>query len=160
MSGQVRSAILESTTAASLLLPGGAQVDLASLTNRANCGHAAACTNAEMDAMSIERPWGANNPRWQLFGHSRLGNLVPSGAAAPPCDVIVWVADDPAELDGDPLRDSPVSDEGAHQPGAGIVVVRAESFGIGSAHRVLTRSVGRPLAGGGAPLLGAWREIR
>jgi len=36
----------------------------------------------------------------------------------------------------------------------------AESFGSGSAHRVLVQAVGRPPAAGAAPLLLAWREIR
>lgn len=160
LSGQVRSAIFQSSPDASLALPDRAQVDLSSLTNQVNCGHPAACTTAELDAFSAERPWGANNPRWQLFGHARLNELEPAGAGVRPCEVVVWVADDPAELDGDPLRDSQVTADGAHPPGAGIVVVRAESFGTGSAHRVLVQTVARPPAAGAAPLLLAWREIR
>ena len=38
------------------------------------------------------RPWGANNPRWQLFAYGPLGGAY----------VIVWAGDDPAETDGDP----------------------------------------------------------
>jgi hypothetical protein len=160
LSGQVRSAILQSSTDARLVLPDGTQTDVATLTNLANCGHAAACTSAELDAFSTDRPWGANNPRWQLFGHARFNDLMSGDSQPLPCEVVVWVGDDPAELDADPQRDSQTSADGTDRPGAGIVVVRAESFGIRSAHRVLTMSVGHPLAQGAEPRIVAWRENR
>ena len=161
LSGQVRSAILHATTDDRLLLPDGSQTDPGSLTNLANCGHPTACTNAELDAFTADRPWGPNNPRWRVFGHGRLDQLV-SGQMAPlPCEAIVWVGDDPAELDGDPLRDSQPAPDGTRRPGAGVIMLRAEGFGIRAAHRVVTVTVSRPPGGGDPrpPVVG-WREIR
>ncbi|MCX6537348.1 MAG: pilus assembly PilX N-terminal domain-containing protein [Acidobacteria bacterium] len=160
LSGQVRSAILQSSTDARLLLPDGTQADVRSLTNVANCGHTAVCTNAELDAFTTDRPWGPNNPRWQVFGHRRLDQFVSTDSAPPPCEVIVWVGDDPAELDGDPLRDSQPAADGTRRPGAGVIVVRAEGFGIRAAHRVVTVTVSRSPAGDQPPQVVAWREIR
>ncbi len=161
LSGQVRSTILQSSIDARLTLPDGTQADAGSLTNVANCGHTAACTNAELNAFTTDRPWGPNNPRWQVFGHGRLDQLVSDGVAPPPSEVIVWVGDDPAELDGDPLHDSQSDPDGTRRPGAGIILLRAEGFGIRAAHRVVTVTVSRPPGGDPRPLLVvAWREIR
>jgi len=160
LSGRVRSAILQSSTGARMVLPDGSQTDVATLTNLANCGHTAACSNAELDAFSSDRPWGPNNPRWQFFGHARLDDLISGDSAPPPCEVVVWIGDDAAELDGDPQRDSQTAADGTRRPGAGIVVIRAESYGVRSAHRVLTMSVSRALAPGAEPRIVAWREIR
>jgi hypothetical protein len=160
VSGQARSAILQSTAYQPLLLPDGTQVDLERLTNLANCGHATACTNAELDAFTTDRPWGPNNPRWQLFGYARLDQLVSGSPAPPPSAAVVWVGDDPAELDGNPLRDSQPEPDGTRRPGGGVIVLRAEGFGIRAAHRVITATVSRPPAGDQPPLVVAWREIR
>lgn len=160
LSGQVRSAILQSSADLRLPLPDGRQADAGSLTNLANCGHAAPCTNAELDAFTTDRPWGPNNPRWQVFGHGRLDQLVPGDSTPPPCEAVVWVGDDPAELDGDPLRDSQPAPDGTRRPGAGVIVLRAEGFGIRAAHRVVTVTVSRSPAGGRPPLVVAWREVR
>lgn len=160
LSGQVMSTVLHATTSDRLALPDGTHIDVTGLTNAANCGHVAACTTGELDAFSTDRPWGSNNPRWQLFGHVRLDQLVGPDVELRPCEVVVWVADDPAELDGDPLHDSQVDVSGSFPPGAGIIVIRAEGFGTGSAHRVLTQTLARPPVAGAAPLLLAWREIR
>ncbi len=160
VSGQVRSAILQSATDARLVLPDGTQADVRRLTNVANCGQADGCTTAELDAFTADRPWGPNNPRWQVFGHARLDQLVPGDLRPPPYEMIVWVGDDPAELDGNPLRDSPPAPDGTRRPGTGLLVVRAESFGTRGAHRVVTVTVSRPLGGEAPPQVVAWRELR
>jgi hypothetical protein len=160
LSGQVRSAILQSSIDRRLLLPDGTETDAGSLTNVANCGHTAPCTNAELDAFTTDRPWGPNNPRWQVFGHGRLDQLVSTDSAPLPCEVIVWVGDDPAELDGDPLHDSQPAPDGTRRPGAGVVVFRAEGFGIRAAHRVVTVAVSRFPAGESRLLVVGWRELR
>ena len=161
LSGQRRSAILDSAGPSALVLPDGRQVDLGDLTNLADCGHTSACTEAELNAFTTDRPWGPNNPRWHLFGHARLDRLLASGAAVPPCEVVVWVGDDPAETDGDPLRDSAPAAPGSLRPGAGLIALRVESFGVRSAHRVLVATIGRPeFEGDGRPRVVSWQEIR
>ena len=160
LSGQVQSAILQAGTDASLLLPDGTPADIEGLTNLASCGHAASCTSAELDAFTTDRPWGPNNPRWQVFGHARLDQLGSFHLAPLPCEVIVWVGDDPAELDGDALRDSEPAPDGARRPGAGVITLRAEGFGIRAAHRVVTVTVSRSPGGDPRPRVVAWREVR
>ena len=160
LSGQTRSAILQSGAGADWFLPDGTRADVRSLTNLANCGHAAVCTSAELDAFTTDRPWGPNNPRWQLFGYGRLDQLASTDPVLPPGGVIIWVGDDPAELDADPLHDTPFATDGAPRSGAGVIVLRAEGFGIRGAHRVLTMTVSRAPAAGSPPVAGGWREIR
>ncbi len=114
-------------------------------TNIANCGKPTACTAADMDETSDLRPWGANNPRWQLFASGPLnGNYV-----------VAWVSDDAAENDGDPLRDGVTADN----PGAGIVAVRSEAFGAGGGHKVIESTLRRSGVGDGITRL-SWTEIR
>ena len=84
-------------------------------------------------ANSEPRPWGANNPQWRLFAFGRL---------TPGAYVIAWVADDPAENDGDATRDG----TGDDNPGSGILALRAEAFGLEGAHKVLEATV--PAVGG------------
>ena len=74
-------------------MPDGTLVDLHDLTSMVSCGRTA-CSEADLDALSEERPWGRNNPRWQLYGYGAL--LTPSAAGAPSVYAIVWLADDPS----------------------------------------------------------------
>jgi hypothetical protein len=106
-------------------------------------------TQATTEANSEPRPWGANNPTWRLFAYGWLGFRT---------YVIAWVADDFAENDGDPLRDG----GGTANPGAGILAVRAEAFGVGGAHKVLETTLRRDVVEGGstAVRLLSWQEIR
>jgi hypothetical protein len=112
----------------------GTTVDLAQATSLAN---------------GEPRPWGANNPVWRIFAFGWLG---------PRTYVIAWVGDDFAENDGDPLTDG----GGIANPGAGILAVRAEAFGVGGAHTVLEATIRRDTAGSGAPIVRmlSWQEIR
>ena len=112
----------------------GSTVDLAQATNLAN---------------GEPRPWGANNPGWRLFAFGRLGSRT---------YVIAWAGDDFAENDGDPSTDG----GGAANPGAGILAVRAEAFGVGGAHAVLEATVRRDTEPGVGPTVRvlSWQEIR
>jgi hypothetical protein len=141
-------------------LADGRSVDLAAVVNLATCGHAAACTPAETCAVRDSRPWGPNNPRWRLYMSGALGSLAPGGGPiSPSCYVVVLVADDPSETDGDPLQDGGMG----QGPGAGTLLVRSEAFCPGGAHKVIEATVSRA-APQGLPASGArlvvWREIR
>ena len=83
-------------------IPGGGAVDLTAATNLLNCGKAMTCSDAEMDANSKERPWGANNARWQLYAYGPFTDIAQL-ARPEPCYLAVWVADDAREEDADPL---------------------------------------------------------
>ena len=142
-------------------LPGGGVVDLTAATNMLNCGKATNCTAAQMNANSRERPWGANNPRWQLYAYGPMEQFTQLARPAA-CYLAVWVADDGREEDGDPLADEP--DE--RQPGHGIVRVHAEAFGLAGARRAIEAELVQGLPGGrGAGCLPgirvqSWQELR
>ena len=160
LTGQVGSAVLERPGPV-LELPDGSSASLSELTNLASCGHAEPCASAELTAFTVERPWGSNNPRWQVFGHGRLDRLLPGAGGAVPVEVVVWVADDPGDTDGDPLRDSETAPGGEWTPGACVVAVRAEAFAARSGHRAIiaTFSRGSPGCGTGIRLV-SWHELK
>ncbi len=62
-------------------IPGGGAVNLTAETNLLNCGKRTACTSAQMDANSRERPWAANNPRWRLYAYGPFQDLVEAWCA-------------------------------------------------------------------------------
>jgi hypothetical protein len=130
-------------------LPDGSRADLEELTARATCGRPGPCADGDRRAFTAARPWGPNNPRWRVFGHGRLDRFVPQGEGLPPIVVVVWVADDPAELDGDPLTDSGIGPAGEWRPGGCVLAVRAEAFGPRFAHSTVVATVSRPVPGCG-----------
>lgn len=134
LSGGALSAFVDGAPSGSRQLGDGSSVDLMQVTALAN---------------GEPRPWGANNPAWRLFAFGWLG---------PRTYVVAWVADDAAENDGDPSADG----DSTENPGAGILALRAEAFGVGGAHKVLEATVRRDvdtLAGPAIRLL-SWQEIR
>lgn len=102
----------------------GVVIDLSLLTNRLTCGLAVWCTDAQLQQVSSDRPWGGNNPRWRLFLHQPLTppDLPYHSAAA---YVVVWIGDDARETDADPTVDG----AGAGQEGRYMVRARADAFG-------------------------------
>jgi len=134
LAGQSRSAFIDGPPAGTRALPGGA-FNLTQAQNVLNCGKVAGCSSADMNAVTAARPWGVNNPRWQLYAYAPLNEIVPTGTVNTPFYVVGFVADDASESDGDPLVDS-----------NGAVTLRAESFGPGNAHKVVETTLAR--AGG------------
>ncbi len=122
----------------------GTTIDLARLTRE---------RQAESDAFYPAAP---DRPVWRLFGHATLDRMVSGGVAASPY-VIVWIADDPDDLDGDPDRDS-----------NDIVLVRAVALSARGARRVVDASIQRETAMDATAAgvmrsdvrLIAWREVR
>lgn len=91
--------------------PDGTRLDLARLTT---------LRQAESDARFGALP---DRPVWRLAGRAQFRDLL-TGLVVSAAYLMVWVADDPDERDGDPQRDS------NH-----IVIIRAEAFGPSGAHR-------------------------
>lgn len=138
---------------------GDVSLDLSVMTGTWRCGRAS-CSDAEQAAVTATRPWGSNNPRWQLFAWTPLDAVVAGWRGANPVYVIVWVADDPAENDGDPWRDGVTP----ANPGRDTIVVLAEGRGAGGLRRVLEATIRRTRDPStdlpdGLELL-AWREVR
>jgi PilX N-terminal len=139
-------------------LADGRVLDLVQATNLLNCPHvfppaATPCTAAQMDHASGDRVWGVNNPRWRLFARGPLSAVSPGSGIVAPFHIAVWVADDPAETDGDPSRDGADSTN----PGTATIQLRAEAFGPIGAHRAVEATLAR--SGGGVRMI-SWRLMR
>jgi len=160
LSGSKQSSFTKGAAGGAHALPGGGSIDLTVATNMLNCGKSSNCTAAQMDANSHERPWGTNNPRWQLYAYGPIDLLAPLLRPAP-CYLAVWIADDGREQDGDPATDA--ADE---ESGHGIVRVHAETFATGGPRRVIEAELARACGGKGvgACLAGirvqSWQELR
>jgi len=126
-------------------LPDGTFMDLHALTAMLNCGRVV-CSETDLVQTTADRPWGANNPRWQLYGYGPL----PGGS---PVYAVVWVADDASETDDDPFADG----GGADNPGRGRLSVTAHGYGPAGTRRVIEASVA--IAAGRLSVL-SWREVR
>ena len=133
-------------------LDDGSAIELGQVVNVANCQKPTACSAADMNATSEDRPWGLNNPRWKLFAYGRLRSLLAPGSIDSPYYVVVMTADDPGERDNDPSRDSAPG-----EAGGGVIALRAEAFGSGGTHRVVELTVAHATGG---PRLASWREVR
>ncbi len=85
--------------------------------------------------------FGADSPRWRLFAHGSVRSLLASPEASPglnlPLYLVVWVADDESDGDGDPAVDSNAR-----------ILVCAVAFGAGGARRSAEARVARTDDGG------------
>jgi hypothetical protein len=118
--------------------PAGRSLDLARLTSD---------RQAESDAHAGPDVFGADSPEWRLFAHAPLTALLRGPGLDLPLYLVVWVADDEWDGDGDPTVDR-----------NGRILVRAQAFGAGGTRRSVEARVGR--TGGGDLQLVAWREPR
>ena len=160
LNGFTRSTLVDGGPSGERVLADGSRIDLTGVVNDANCGRKTGCTSGQMDAITGDRPWGANNPRWNLYAHAPLDDLVTEPRLRTAYYVVVLVADDPSENDGDPLRDGV---DPRRNPGTGLLSVRAEAFGPRGAHRAIDATLARdaersPLTGGPVVRLLSWRE--
>ena len=114
--------------------------------------HRHACTGADMDARTAERPWGAEQSAVAAF-------RVRAGRGSEPVRrrrlegyVAVWVGDDPSEKDGKPLVDG---DEAAGQPGP------RPAHGAGARLRASSRRISKAtVQGSERGTIVSWREVR
>lgn len=125
---------------------GGAVVNLVAETNMRTCGRPTACDDAATEASSSARPWGARNPRWHLLVHQPLAALDAAAGAVCPCYLVAWVADDPADADGNPRHDAPPGVNGH-----GVLLVRGAAFGGLGALAEVEALVAQPCRQSAAP---------
>ena len=99
-----------------------------------------------------------DRPMWRLFAHASLNRMIAQAAGRALPYVVVWVADDPDDRDGDPARDS-----------NDTLIVRSYAFGVRGASRAVEATVFRESALDGTVAGGvtrsdvsmiAWREVR
>ncbi len=143
LTGAAKSAFVDGAPG-SRDLPGGGRLDLNQVVNMANCGHLAACSTVEMDTSTPDRPWGPNNPRYQLYAYGPISDLLPTNTISSPFYVVVLVGDDPSDNDNNPLVDGgPAADGSGKNPGAGVLAFRIEAFGPGGTHKVVEATLAR-----------------
>ena len=150
--GVLRSSWVDGPPSGSRALADGSTIDLAQAVNLANCRKTAACTAAELIAVTSDRPWGANNPQWWPYAYGPLRNLLP-GAIDSPFYVLLMVG------------------AGIPAPDREVLALRAEAFGPRGAHAIVDAVAARDTnAAGGEtdynqPIgstvqLLSWREVR
>ncbi len=124
LSGTAQSGFVDGAMTASKTLPGGGTMTLCCGTNTAT-----AQLQAETDTLNL---WGANNPQWKLFAWGPLGDMLPNDQIDSPMYVGVWVADDPAETDGNPAADV-----------NGTLTLHAEAVGPSGTRKIIEVTVAR-----------------
>jgi hypothetical protein len=159
LTGEARSSFVDGAAGGVRAVPGG-EIDLTAATNGLNCGQPAACSDGQMNQSTRERPWGQNNPRWQLFAHGPFADLGPVARPAS-CYLAVWIADDGGEEDGEPLVDAMEA-----APGHGVLRIRAEAFGSMGSRRAIEAELVRSCPGEATETCPArirvqsWSEVR
>lgn len=141
LAGATRSAFVDGAPGGSRTLPDGSPLAFAEVLSLANCFRRAPCTETQMNATTERRPWGVNNPRWTLYAHGTLDDLVGAPTQGSAFYVVAMVADDGGENDGDPLRDG--SSVGPPNPGRHVIALRGEAFGPRGAHRAIEVVISR-----------------
>jgi hypothetical protein len=120
LGGTAQSGFIDGGMSAVKTLPGGGTMNLDTAT---------AQLQADTTALNL---WGANNPQWKLFAWGPLQDMLPNDQIDSPMYVAVWVADDPAEIDGNPLAD-----------GNGTLTLHAEAVGPSGTRKVVEVTVAR-----------------
>lgn len=165
LNGTVTSAFVDGMATGTRTLADGRTLDLGEAIDFANCQKATACSDDDLNKVTDERPWGLNNPRWMPFAWGPLSRLTPTSASSP-FYVLLLVGDDPSECDNNPAVDGgdPVPPCGAgssFNPGAGVLSLRAETFGPFGTHKIVEAAIARndPHANASVRML-SWREVR
>jgi len=139
LNGSTKSALVDGAPSGVRTLADGTTFNLDEVLNMANCQKTTSCNAADLQAATLERPWGLNNPTWQLFAYGKLNDVLPQGGINSPYYIVVLVGDDPSENDQDPLHDG-VS---TTNPGSGVLAMRAEAFGPRGSHKVVELTIAR-----------------
>jgi hypothetical protein len=131
IAGTTTSGLVDGSLAGLRTLADGAALDLVQATNLANCQNATGCSADDLTAVTVDRPWGSNNPRWQPYAYGPLSRVL---ADAAPLEsayyVILFVADDPAGTH----NAAAIAEEVATREG---IALRAEAFGPSGAHAIV-----------------------
>ena len=135
LSGVVPSSFVDSTLTPTLA--SNQPLDLTTLTVQ---------LQQQSDASSS---WGPDNPRWRLDRYGPLSGITGSGAVQSSAYLAVWIADDPAETDGDPFADS-----------NGRITLRARADGLFGSMRVAEVTLARTGPGRPGARVLSWREVR
>jgi len=141
----------------------GRTLHLEEETARVMCGRIS-CVGRPWDQVTASRPWGRNNPVWQVFASGRAVDLLGDLRGLRPGYAVVWVGDDASENDADQLEDGGPPVAAARSlvnPGAGVISLKVVAWGPRGSRRELDILVERadPAAQTGI-LVRSWREGR
>jgi PilX N-terminal len=145
LDGTTTSAFIDGLPSGERDMPDGSRINLTEATNMLRCGKVTTCADADLIALTDQRPWGSNNPRWQLYAYGPLEQMIPTETINSALYVIVWAADDPAENDNNPLKDggTPANSDPDGNMGKGVMSLLAHAYGPGGVRRVIEVTVGR-----------------
>ena len=140
----ITSGFHDNAPSSPITLPDGRTLNLANATNMINCNKITTCSDSDMNTSTIDRPWGNNNPRFRLYAWGPMNDLIPTGTVNSNYYVAVWIADDSTENDDNPSKDGDPPVNGATSNlGAGVLTLRAESFGPAGAHHVIEATIAK-----------------
>ena len=120
LNGTANSSFVDGSSAVRKTLPGGGTMTLTAATTQ---------LQNDTDAINL---WGANGPQWSLFAWGPMNDMLPTQIIDSPMYVAVWVADDPAETDGNPLADT-----------NGVLTLHAEAIGPSGTRKIVEVTVAR-----------------
>lgn len=121
LGGTSTSGWIDGTT--SPTLPDGTSLNLTSETAR---------LQSETDGLDL---WGANDPIWRLYAYGPITGLLPTDTINSLNYVVVWIGDDPSEIDNNPSADT-----------NGVMTLHAEAFGPQGSKKVIEVTVARTTA--------------
>ena len=159
LAGDMRGSIVDGTPTGVRALTRSTIIDFAVIGNELTCGRPATCSQAQITSSTRERPWGANNARWQLFTYGPVSNFA-QFARPVPGYVTVWIADDGREEDGDAGRDGA---EGT--AGHGVIRIRVDAVGLRGIRRPIEAELARLCIDTAEPCtrgirVQSWHEVR
>ncbi|HSC27360.1 MAG TPA: pilus assembly PilX N-terminal domain-containing protein [Vicinamibacterales bacterium] len=124
LTGSVKSTFADGVMTSSKQTFGGAVLRLCCATD--------SLTGLLQTTTDAQATWGANNPRWELFAWGNLLDMLPEANIDSSMYVVAWIADDPAEIDGNPQSDT-----------NGTLMLRSEAFGPSNTRKVIEVTVAR-----------------
>ena len=134
LSGAASSTFTDGTRTPTL--PSAQPLDLVALTTG---------FQAESDVVAS---WGSNNPQWRLFAYGPLAGITGTGTVQS-AYLVAWVADDPAETDGNPFADT-----------NGRITLVARSVGLFQTTRLVEVTLARIGSGPAGARVLSWREVQ
>lgn len=141
LSGSAASSFTDGAAIGARRLPGGDTVTL--------CCGAPSLSSSVQDRALGGRSWGDDTPRWQIFAWGPVADWLPSGRIDSALYVVVWVADDPEDGDGNPGLDS-----------NGVVLLHGQALGPVGGRHVIDTLIRRGSPHPAPVRIMSWREGR
>ncbi|MDQ3488437.1 MAG: hypothetical protein M3468_11985 [Acidobacteriota bacterium] len=141
LAGAALSTFTDGAATGQRTLPGGDIVTLC-------CGQPSLTSDVQERALG-GRSWGADTPVWQMFAWGRAADWLPAGRIDSAMYVVVWVADDPEDGDGNAAIDS-----------NGVVLLHGHALGPRGGRQVIDAAIGRDTSALAPVRIISWREGR